>query len=540
MPVMLHAQTFEWAKTGHASINASGECLVAEPDGSLLLGGTFFNNIDLDTEQLFSSGRDIFLARMNTQGKRIWAKRYGGSADDFLFDLKSDKSGDIYITGAYAYRMTMGTSTLESNGQQDAFVAKLAPNGDPLWVRSSGGYNSDFGVAVAVDAKGNVYNAGYFHDTMSFGAIKITGWNAGLMTMYLAKYDKDGKCLWAKPLGSSSYQSQFEGVSLAIDASGNVVVAGNFHGDAHLDTAAITAKGVADLFVAKFTPSGSLLWKQTAGGPTGAVNARSVALGKGGRILICGYITNNAQFDKTTIIQSPLGFSDVFLASYSAKGQFEWVKQGTGHGPKVGVSVATDEEGNSYITGDFKDTLDFGGVKLSGEGKQIFYAASYSPTGTLRWAREAGRGGFVFAKAITVDKQGSVYVTGTYNDTIGFGKHVVIGAIAAQDMFLTKIAPHSLWSMHRASEAPAQTEEITACTVDKRSHSMNVTFTVNGSHYAKLGLFDMLGETVETYTEEQLSSGTYEVKIDLANVETGAYYLRLRLDDDKSTKRIEY
>lgn len=533
------AQTFDWVRVAGSSISAQGTVIETDADGTSVVGGTFYNNMSLDSTSLFSNGRDIFVTKIGPDNQRAWAKRIGGNADEFIYDLKTDRSGNIYCAGSFAYKITLGTQSLMAAGQQDALIVKLNADGEPIWMRSAGGMNSDFATAIVPDGKGNVYVAGYFHDTLDCHDAKVVAWGAGLMTMFLAKYDADGKCLWVKRLGASNYQSQYEGVGLDVDESGNPIIAGNVHGDAELDTSHFTARGVSDLFVAKFTPAGKLIWKRTAGAPTGVVTARGVRSGPKGSIYVCGYVTNSAQFDERTVITSPLGFSDLYVAKFDREGRFDWVRQGTGRGSKAAESIALDASGNCYITGSFTDTLGFGPVTFSSDGRQVFYAASYTPGGEFRWARTAGRGGLVFSKAIGVDAVGNAYVTGSYNDTVSFGKYTVSAIHGAQDFFLTKLSARSDWSMNKTSGAVPASQEMTSCELEKKSR-LTVAFSVVGSQFVKLSLLDMLGNVVESYAEEQLGSGSYAVTVDLSHVPHDTYYCRLQIGDAKHTKRVEF
>ncbi len=86
----------------------------------------------------------------------------------------------------------------------------------------------------------------------------------------------------------------------------------------------------------------------------------------------------------------------------------------------------TDSEGNTYITGKTKSApMNFGnGISVSTRGNYDMYVAKYNNEGTALWAKSAGSYGSSSAddgRAVTVDAEGNVYVTGAFFNKAFFG-----------------------------------------------------------------------------------------------------------------------
>lgn len=533
------AQTFEWARKAEASVMASVSGIVPETSGAVVLGN-FYNDIHFDSVSLYSSARDIFLTRFDVSGKTVWTKRFGGPYDDFGTDIRRSKDGSYYIAGSFFKQIAFGADTLKSAGDIDGFIAKLNNNGSVIWARRIGGTNSDYVSAVAPDEKGNAFVAGYFRDTTTLGNIKLVSWERSLLTMYLAKYDALGNCLWAKRIGASNYQSQFESIGLDVDPKGNAYLAGVVHNKVEVDTARINAIGTTDLFIAKFNQEGSVIWAKDIGAAASVVTAKSLRHDEHSSLYVNGYFTNAVSFDSKTTLVSPLGYSDVYLAKFRDNGEFVWVRNGSGRGAKTSDAMALDKAGNIYLTGSFTDTIRLANSTLAGYGMQNVYAASYDMNGTLRWARESSPRSMIFARSVAVDGSGYIYLAGDFNDTIAFGNHDLTAMHTAQDIFITKLSPHSDWTMNKTSSDPPTKEEITSFIHNKLLKSLDLSFSIIGTQFVKLGLYDMLGNFTACYTEEVLSSGTYHVKIDLKPIGQGSYYLRLVDGVNKQTKRLDF
>ena len=169
---------------------------------------------------------DLLLVKYDTGGNMIWAKGFGGTNYDLAHAVAVDTSGNIYVTGEFGSpTLVLDTITLTKTGtdSSDIFLAKLNTNGDVLWARKAGGAGNDMANSVAVDGKlGIVYITGTFTSpTMSIGPNVLV--NAGSDDLFLAKYDTDGNAIWAKSAGGPSDDVAY---SVAIDTLGNALITG--------------------------------------------------------------------------------------------------------------------------------------------------------------------------------------------------------------------------------------------------------------------------------------------------------------------------
>jgi len=134
--------------------------------------------------------------------------------------------------------------------------ADLAHN----WSQGRGGTSTDNLLAVAVDGLGNTYITGNFTGSVDFGGGNLA--NAGAYDIFLAKYDINGNHLWSQSFGSTNNDY---GTSVAVDASGNVYLAGRFEADIHFGGATLINAGLADIFVAKLDANGNHIWSKGFG-----------------------------------------------------------------------------------------------------------------------------------------------------------------------------------------------------------------------------------------------------------------------------------
>jgi uncharacterized protein (TIGR03437 family) len=232
-------------------------------------GSDLFNNI------FFNLG-DGFIAKLKGDLSAILYSTYlGGTGDDAVTAIALDSAGNAYVTGATTSQ-SLGTANTLQQGFKgpfaapvadqlvgDAFVAKIAPDGKSLgFFTYLGGSSDDVGMAIALDASGNVVVTGTTQSTnfpvstnalqakSPLAASQVGGGGCGFLVMI----DPTGKTLiYGSYFGGSSADIP---TSVAIDASGNILLAG-----AAMSTDYPTVKpnqatyggGSSDGFLAKFT-----------------------------------------------------------------------------------------------------------------------------------------------------------------------------------------------------------------------------------------------------------------------------------------------
>ena len=330
-----------------------------------------------------------------------------------------------------------------------------------LWAKSAGGVADDQANSIAVDASGNTYVTGWFDsDSITFGTTTLH--NAGAYDIFLTKYDASGNVVWAKRAGGASYDYAN---SVAVDASGNIYVTGYFTSDtAWFGTHILLNSGGTDdsedMFIAKYTPSGTLLWAKSATG-LGDDEAYSVAVDASGNAYVSGGFTSfTLTFGTTMLTNSDVAnyTEDIFLVKYDSSGIVKWAKSAGSNGySDGGYSVAVDATGNVYMTGSFiSPIINFGTTILtnadnSGNTSDIFLA-KYNSSGTVQWAKSAGSISADYASSLATDASGDAYITGIFEGkNIIFGSNTLINADTSSysyDLFLAKYDANgnSLWA----------------------------------------------------------------------------------------------
>jgi hypothetical protein len=142
-----------------------------------------------------------------------------------------------------------------------------------------------------------------------------------------------------------------QGNAVATDPSGNVFQTGQYFQPLTFGAFPLFDLGYGSMFLVKYNSAGTVLWAKGVGG-NDIVTSFSVATDQDGNAFVTGYFqTAKLGFGTDTILNANPGTPDIFVAKYDLNGNILWAKSAGGTGTDQGVSITVDYSGNAYITG---------------------------------------------------------------------------------------------------------------------------------------------------------------------------------------------
>lgn len=245
---------FLWAKrVGAMAVQQSaGNGITADAAGNSYVTGYYQGTVTFGNTTLTPVGTtNTYIAKLDTDGNFLWAKRAGGGTD---FEKGSgvalDGAGNCYVSGRFSGVAEFGNISHTAETTADAFIAKLDANGNFLWVQRGMGTGYNTAESIATDATGNCSITGWFRGTVNMGNTTLEA--SGSSDIFVAQLDANGNFLWAQRAGSPSPIEE-GGTGIATDATGNCIVTGDFRGTADVGGTTLTAVRYADVLIAKFS-----------------------------------------------------------------------------------------------------------------------------------------------------------------------------------------------------------------------------------------------------------------------------------------------
>ena len=184
---------FVWVKSigGSGMVGDIATSIITDAVGNIYVGGGFSATVDFDpgpaifnlSEPTNGGSRNIFIEKLDTNGKFIWAKSIGASSNDFVSAMTIDNLGNLYVTGSYfgtvdfdpgPATFNLTATPIDTNGPflfgnfTEIFIEKLDTNGQFIWAKSVGGPTEEQSTTIVADNSGNIYVSGYFYGTADF------------------------------------------------------------------------------------------------------------------------------------------------------------------------------------------------------------------------------------------------------------------------------------------------------------------------------------------------------------------------------------
>ena len=353
---------------------------------ALLLGGlasfAFAGPTDAQTE--------AWRARFN---RGVDRDAYLGDTGDYRRSEQSlvvDPAGNTYVADA-----------AHDGAAWNFLVAKYGPDGAVLWSvlidSPSAGTQHDWPTALALDPFGNVYVTGY------------SSGNPGGTDLLTVKLNSLGLQQWAV-LHNGVGNPEELGRAIAVDAAGNVLVAGERSGNS------------TDYLVVKYDPSGVQQWSATLDGAThGEERLFGLAVDGSGSPYVTGWSRDAVS-----------GAWDFMTVRWSTAGSLLWAvpfdNPAPGSQEDWAYGLAVDASGNAYVVG--------------GSNSQ-FMVVKYDPAGAQQWATPYAGVSVGEAYAVAVNAGGDVVVTGAGT-----------GGSSGWDLLTVKYDPAGLQQWAATSENP--------------------------------------------------------------------------------------
>lgn len=241
----------------------------------------------------------------------------------------------------------------------------------------------------------------------------------------------------------------------AVDAAGNVLIAGTFSGKVTFGATTLTSAGGeyefgADVFVAKLNRQGAYVWAVRAGG-SDYEKLEDLTVAKDGTVYVVGKSSSlTATFGNTKLLNT--GTGDVFVAKLDSAGVWQWAARAgsntiAGSNPTIsGQGIAVDSKGNTYVTGWYKGQHAFGDTAVTGGAKATLFVAKLNPAGSWLWATCSSSCSSSGSRLAT-DENDDVYVAGSFKGPMTLGAITLANSSENNrlDLFVAKLNPAGNW-----------------------------------------------------------------------------------------------
>jgi hypothetical protein len=439
----------------------------------------------------------------------------GGTGAEQGYGIAVDSAGSAYVGGwtdSTNFPATTGAWDESENGDADAFVAKLAPDGRSLiYATYLGGTDQDLGTGIAIDSLGSAYLTGRTLGSdfpVTTGAAQDTA-PGGSADAFVTKLTPNGAGLaYSTYLGGGD---QDNGEAIAVDSAGAAYVTGfadssDFPTEPTVGAYDTTLGGTRDNFVTKVAPDGkSFPYSTYLGGSVDEGTCTcGIAVDSAGSAYVTG-TTESTDFPTEPTVgayDTTLGGTrDAYVTKLAPDGKslaYSTYLGGTGTEQGVFGDIAIDSAGSAYVIGDTAST-NFPTEPTPGAydntlgGTSDAYVSKLAPNGqSLAYSTYLGGGSDEFGSGIAVDSAGSAYLNGstfsTNFPTTAGARDTTLGG--SSDAFFAKLAPDGQSLADSTYLGGGGTEFARRIAIDSGGSAYLTGFTESADFPTTAGAFD--------------------------------------------------
>lgn len=275
-----------WIKRSKSTGRDDGSKITCDASGNVYVAGTFDKEFECDGQLVQSKGRsDLFVMKLNPQGKVLWLKNYG--------DATENGCNALYYEGEKVYA---STSLETGHGYKALLVCLSASSGEPLWNKEVGSNRSSI-ESITVTKDNSVLITGNMESRHTFDAREL----------FVTKLSSDGNDIWTK-----RFTGGFPcGRSITTDKNDFIYVTGEFSDSLRMGRLTAIAYPKDDIFFAKLNSAG-VVQTLLSGGNSKIDRGYCVQL-INDKIVFGGTFTNGLNFGKNTVKGSD---NTVFVATF--------------------------------------------------------------------------------------------------------------------------------------------------------------------------------------------------------------------------------
>lgn len=407
-----------------------------DTNGDVVFTGNFYGNAVFGGTTLQAKGDvDVFVSRVDNEGKWKWSQSLGGLSEDAARGVVVDRitgDGAAYVFGVFVGNTRIGKDTLSAEGGEDGFVARIDKDGNWLWARSFGGVATDKVWSGALNKSGELILCGSFQGSAAFSSSSTTLSSRGASDVFVASIDKEGKWLWAISAGGAGTDI----CRAVIQYEGDVYVGGEV-GKSASTFGNITLPDDTDssLFVAQVEGT-SWRWVSRAKSPGGTI--QSLSADTSGQLYVGGLISSPTTFDKISLTNRNL---DGFVASLNTSdGKWLWAKTPNNNARDAIYGVRALPTGGAFVVGTFRNKMNLGSSDLLGVGlSDDIFIGQIDKNGVWTRGLRVGSSKQDYVFGLTIDAVGNLYVTGAVSSGATMGSGLTLTFPGASDAFLLKI-----------------------------------------------------------------------------------------------------
>jgi hypothetical protein len=245
-----------WSLTFGGSLADIARGVALDEAGNVIVGGTFAGSVDFGGGLLTATPGHTsgFVLELDPNGKHLWSQSFDTDDDTVITGVAATPAGDVAATGYFKGTGDLGDGPFTSAGDDDVFLTRMDSTGKRAWARTVSGTKIQRASGVTFGVNGDVVIAGTSNEILDLSkvgnGIQLTtlAFTGGQNMIYALRFDPSGTALTGQSFDSVA---PIESAGIGLDQKYSTVLAGSFQQQISFQLGAVSAAGSWDLFVAR-------------------------------------------------------------------------------------------------------------------------------------------------------------------------------------------------------------------------------------------------------------------------------------------------
>jgi hypothetical protein len=261
--LQLSAQGWQWQHNLLTNSDDNFNAMTCDNDGNVFVGVQFNNLLQIGSYSFQTNPiEDVCVVKYDSSGNVIWAQAFGGLYWDQINGMACDAAGNVFVVGHFVAELFYYNTSVVGSTGRDIFIMRINADGSFGWIQTGSNVWDEEATDVVVTAQGDIIVSGMANNTSVIAGMELISDVPDVyMQEFIAKFSNDGTPLWIRSAGATDYSSNtYSRSCLALGPDGSIHLGIPRSGGLNFAGQVSDGPGVLNTAILKWDADGNPLW----------------------------------------------------------------------------------------------------------------------------------------------------------------------------------------------------------------------------------------------------------------------------------------
>jgi hypothetical protein len=261
--LQLSAQGWQWQHNLLTNSDDNFNAMACDNDGNVFVGVQFNNLLQIGSYSFQTNPiEDVCVVKYDSLGNVIWAQAFGGLYWDQINGMACDTAGNVFVVGHFVAELFYYNTSVVGSTGRDIFIMRINADGSFGWIQTGSNVWDEEATDVVVNAQGDIIVSGMANNTSVIAGMELISDVPDVyMQEFIAKFSNDGTPLWIRSAGATDYSSNtYSRSCLALGPDGSIHLGVPRSGGLNFAGQVSDGPGVLNTAILKWDAEGNPLW----------------------------------------------------------------------------------------------------------------------------------------------------------------------------------------------------------------------------------------------------------------------------------------